>query len=131
MASASVFCVKASFGHRATSAARATFSHAAPTRPTTKALAIDLRVRSGWLLIPVILVIPVPILISKRIEKVDDGLDLLICQDQISSERRHNSLRIALGLVEDDRDEFLAIWITFFHVSKFGADIARRVATFD
>src|SRR6202140_1951988 len=66
-----------------------------------------------------------------RIEKIDDRFDFPVGQNQIAPERRHHGLRVALGLVEHDSPQFLAVGKPGFHVGKRRPDIAGRVTALD
>src|SRR5882724_11842751 len=46
---------------------------------------------------------------SKGLQEIHDRVDLLVGQNAISSERRHHGLRIALGLIVKDGDEFVRV----------------------
>src|SRR6202000_3264370 len=66
-----------------------------------------------------------------RIEEIDDRADFLIGEDQISFERRHHGLRIALALVGDYRDQLGAVGESLLHVIERRPEVAGRVAALD
>src|SRR6202051_1122617 len=66
-----------------------------------------------------------------RIEKIDDRFDFPVGQNQVAPEWRHHGLRIALGLVEHDRRQFLTVGKPDLHVGKRWPEIAGRIATLD
>src|SRR6185437_5412085 len=53
---------------------------------------------------------------SARVEEIDDSFDFLVGQNEVALEGRHDGERIALGLVGNDGDQFLAVRKTRLHV---------------
>jgi hypothetical protein len=62
------------------------------------------------------------------IQKVDDAIDFLAGQNQVSTEWRHDRQGIALGLVRNDRNQLAAIREPLLHVHQGRTDIAGSVA---
>jgi len=68
---------------------------------------------------------------SQGLQEINDRADLLVGQNPVPAERRHHGLRIALGLVEDDRDQLVAIGVFCLEVLQLRADRSRQVAALD
>src|SRR3954463_9923370 len=138
MASASLFCLNASSGYLSLAAARA---GAAPNgrlpRPSSATEAAPCRIRRRVAVGPVSVVISglltnlLACLKSQGLQEINDRADLLVGQNPVPAERRHHGLRIALGLVEDDRGQLVAIGVPGLEVLQFRPDRSRQVATPD
>ena len=68
---------------------------------------------------------------SQGLQEIHDRVDLLLGQNPVSSERRHHGLRIAFGLIVNDRHQIVTIRISAFDVLEFRADAAGEVAARD
>src|SRR5690242_13728723 len=67
---------------------------------------------------------------SKRLQEIDDRVDLPLGQNAVAAERWHHRQRIALCFVGHDRDQLLAI-VLAVELLELRSDRARQVAALD
>ena len=68
---------------------------------------------------------------SQCLQEVHDRVDLFVVQNPVSSERRHHGQRIALGGVDQDGDQFVAVGILALDVGQRRPDRAGKIAALD
>src|SRR4029077_1525756 len=68
---------------------------------------------------------------SQGLQEIDDRVDLLLGQNAVAPERRHDGQWIAPGLIGQDRDEITPIGILAFDVLELWPDRSGQVAALD
>src|SRR5690348_3656919 len=132
MASASLFCLNASSGYLSLAAAAGGTKGSWP-RPISAMPAAPFRTRRrrGEKARGLILQKLQLRGLSQGLQEIHDGVDFLLGQDAVASERRHHGLGIALGFVVQDRDEVAPVGIFALDVLEPGPDRARQIAALD
>ncbi len=73
---------------------------------------------------------PQAVAASQGLQEVHHGVDFLLAQNPVAAERRHHGLRVAFGLIGDDRDQLVAA-VLRLEAGQFGADRAGQFAALD